>query len=48
MRITFSEKLTNLKHPEKLIHAKFNAYKISGENTKPLLRRVIFLSRIQV
>ena len=48
MRIILSVKLSNPQHREKLIHAKFNSYKISGENPKPLLHRVISLSRIQV
>ena len=48
MREIFSVTIANPQHWEKLIHVKFNSYKISGEHPKPFLRRVISLLRMQV
>ena len=43
MRKMFSVIITDAQNPEELIRAKFNSYKISRENPKTFLRRVISL-----
>lgn len=48
MRTILPLKITNPQHPEKVIYAKSNTYKISGKIPKPFLHRVISLLMIQV